>query len=176
MALVEPCVSQSTLIELCVGSGRCCLDRRFLTAGTWTMLGVARSADVRLAYVWGSRVSSELENASVKLVTAIIQPTKLTVVKSALANVGVERLTVCDAQGFARQRGHVETYRGHEYRSNLIRKVVLEILVNDDFVERTVKTIVAAARTGEIGDGKVFVQPVAQVIRISDGLRGPEAV
>jgi nitrogen regulatory protein P-II 1 len=114
-----------------------------------------------------------------KLVLAIIQPTKLQVVREALREVGVERLTVCDAQGFGRQRGQTETYRGHQYQINLLRKVCLEIAVNDDFLERTIETIVRAARTGvngNIGDGKVFVLPMDQAIRIGGTVRGPEAV
>ncbi|ASV75230.1 Nitrogen regulatory protein P-II [Thermogutta terrifontis] len=88
-------------------------------------------------------------------------------------------MTVCDAQGFGRQRGHTDTYRGHEYKAKLLRKIALEIVVNDDFLERTVNTIVQVARTGQegaIGDGKIFVLPVEEAIQIEDGLRGPGAV
>ena len=114
-----------------------------------------------------------------KLVMAIVQPTKLEPLREALAKVGVTRMTVCDAQGYARQRGRTEMYRGHEYKTNLLRKVELEILVNDDFLERTLETIVNVARTGpdgNIGDGKIFVLPVDEVIRVSDTTRGKEAV
>ena len=86
---------------------------------------------------------------------------------------------VADAQGYGRQRGQTERYRGNEYQSHLLRKVELQILVNDDFVDRTLETLQAVARTGpegSIGDGKVFVVPCERVIRISDGLTGPEAV
>jgi nitrogen regulatory protein P-II 1 len=113
------------------------------------------------------------------MILAIIQPTKLTAVREALARVGVERMTVLDAQGFARQRGRTPTFRGHEYRTNLLRKVTLEIVVNDDFVERTVQTIAQVARTGSegaIGDGKIFLLPVDETIRIGETTRGPEAV
>lgn len=114
-----------------------------------------------------------------KLVLAIIQPTKLAAVRGALLRIGVERMTVCDAQGFGQQRGHVATYRGIEYKTQLLRKVALEIFVNDDFLERTVETISQIARTGSegnIGDGKIFVLPTDQAITIDSGSRGPSAV
>lgn len=114
-----------------------------------------------------------------KMVIAVIQPTKLNAVKDALAQIEVDRLTVCDAQGYGRQRGHAQTYRGHEYKIDMLRKVELEIVVNDDFVERTVEAISQAARTGPegtIGDGKIFILPVDETVRISQTVRGPEAV
>ncbi|MCC6126683.1 MAG: P-II family nitrogen regulator [Pirellulales bacterium] len=114
-----------------------------------------------------------------KLIMAIIQPTKLSAVREALEKLEVTRLTVCDAQGFGRQRGRTELYRGHEYTTRMLRKAVLEIVVNDDFLERTVNTIIGAARTGpegSIGDGKIFILPADQAAQISDGFRGPGAV
>lgn len=114
-----------------------------------------------------------------KLVVAIIQPTKLRPVQEALAKVGVERMTVCDAQGFGRQKGHSETYRGVEYKTQLLRKITLEIAVNDDFLDRTIETISAVARTGpdgNIGDGKIFVLPLDQAIQIGGHDRGPGAI
>jgi nitrogen regulatory protein P-II 1 len=114
-----------------------------------------------------------------KLILAVIQPTKLTAVREALERIGVERLTILDAQGYARQRGRTPTYRGHEYKTNLLRKVTLEIVVNEDFVQRTVDTISQIARTGSqgtIGDGKIFMLPVDETIRIGETIRGPEAV
>ncbi|MBA61259.1 MAG: transcriptional regulator [Planctomycetaceae bacterium] len=114
-----------------------------------------------------------------KLIIAIIQPTKLKAVQSALEKAGVTRLTVCDAQGFARQRGQTPLYRGMEYKSQLLRKISLEIAVNDDFVQRTIDTICQAAKTGaegNIGDGKIFVMPMYDVIDLSADVRGPEAV
>ena len=113
------------------------------------------------------------------MVVAIIQPTKLDAVRDALVKAGVTRMTVCDAQGYARQRGRTEMYRGHEYKTNLLRKVELEILVNDDFLDRTLEIILSVARTGPegtIGDGKIFVVPAESVVRVSDLVRGPEAV
>jgi nitrogen regulatory protein P-II 1 len=115
----------------------------------------------------------------VKLVIAIIQPTKLKAVHEALQKIEVTRMTVCDAQGFGRQRGRTEMYRGYEYKANLLRKIALEIIVNDDFLERTLQTIINVARTGPegtIGDGKIFVIPADEAIQINDGARGPGAV
>jgi nitrogen regulatory protein P-II 1 len=115
----------------------------------------------------------------VKLVIAIIQPTKLNAVREALEKIEVTRLTICDAQGFGRQRGRTEMYRGHEYTTTLLRKVALEIVVNDDFLERTLGTIISVARTGPegtIGDGKIFILPALEAIQIDNGARGPGAV
>jgi nitrogen regulatory protein P-II 1 len=115
----------------------------------------------------------------VKLVIAIIQPTKLSAVREALEKIEVRRMTVCDAQGFGQQRGRTEFYRGHEYQTILLRKIAVEVVVNDDFLERTVETIASVARTGPegtIGDGKIFVVPAEETFQISDGGRGPGAV
>ena len=114
-----------------------------------------------------------------KLIIAVIQPTKLEAVQQALSRIGVTRLSVCDAMGFARQRGQSETYRGNEYETNLLRKVELEIAVNDDFVERTIECIEQVARTGttgNIGDGKLLVLPLEDTVQISDSQRGPGAI
>lgn len=114
-----------------------------------------------------------------KLVIAVIQPTKLKAVREALEKIEVTRMTVCDAQGFGRQRGRTEMYRGHEYASLLLRKIALEVVVNDDFLERTIETIANVARTGPegtIGDGKIFVVPAEEAIQVNDGSRGPGAV
>ena len=114
-----------------------------------------------------------------KLIIAIIQPHRLEDVKAALADVEVSRLTVLDCQGFGRQKGQSELFRGHEYKVNLLRKVQLQIAVNDDFVEPTISAIVKAGRTGEkgqIGDGKIFVLPMDDCVRIRTGERGREAI
>ena len=114
-----------------------------------------------------------------KLLLAIIQPTKLKAVQESLARIGVERMSVYDAQGYARQRGQTAMYRGIEYKSRLLRKITLEIAVNDDFLERTIDTINQVARTGpdgEIGDGKIFVLPMDDVWQLGGVERGPEAV
>ena len=114
-----------------------------------------------------------------KLIVAIIQPTKLNAVREALVKIEVTRMTVCDAQGYARQRGQTEMYRGREYKTHLLRKIALEIVVNDDFLERTIDVLNSVARTGPegtIGDGKIFVLPVEQAIQIGEPARGPGAV
>src|SRR5688500_16675832 len=114
-----------------------------------------------------------------KLILAIIQPSKLEAVKEALNKVEVFRLTIVDVQGFGRQKGHTEVYRGHELTVNMLRKVQLQIAVNEDFVEPTVNAIMDAARTGpegRIGDGKIFILPLEDCIRIRTGERGPEAI
>ncbi len=114
-----------------------------------------------------------------QMLMAIIQPTKLQAVRDALFAIGVERMTVCDAHGYARQRGQTPTYRGVEYQTNLLRKVMLEIIVNDDFLEQTIQTITEVARTGStgnIGDGKIFILPALEAITIDQGRRGPSAV
>jgi nitrogen regulatory protein PII len=114
-----------------------------------------------------------------KLIIAIIQPPKLLPVQEALARIGVERMTVCDAQGYGRQRGQTAMYRGIEYKTNLLRKVALEIVVNDDFLERTIDALESVARTGpegNIGDGKVLVLPVEETYQIGGVADGPEAV
>jgi nitrogen regulatory protein P-II 2 len=114
-----------------------------------------------------------------KLVIAMIQPTKLRAVQEALAKVNVERITLCDAQGYGRQRGQTEMYRGVEYQVNLLRKVMLEIAVNDDFLDRTIETIQSVAKTGNdgnFGDGKIFVLPLDDTIQISGGERGQAAI
>jgi nitrogen regulatory protein P-II 1 len=114
-----------------------------------------------------------------RLVLALIQPTKLKAVQEALRHIGVERMTVCDALGYGQQRGQTVAGKSAEGRPALLRKVALEIAVNEDFLGRTVDTITQIARTspsGAIGDGKIFVLPVEEVIRLSDTVRGPEAV
>ncbi|MEN1679896.1 MAG: P-II family nitrogen regulator [Planctomycetota bacterium] len=114
-----------------------------------------------------------------KLVVAVIQPIRLRAVRSALGKLGVHRFTVGDAMGYARQGGRPETFRGHEYQTQLLRKVAVEVVVNDDFVEQTIDCLIEHARSsvaGNVGDGKVFVLPVDDVIQISDGSRGTGAV
>ena len=114
-----------------------------------------------------------------KLIIAIIQPNKLEDVKAALTEVEVFRLTVMDCQGFGRQKGYTEAYRGHEFTVHLLRKVQLQIAVNDDFVQPTIDAILNAGRSGEkgeIGDGKIFVVPLDDCIRIRTGERGPDAI
>ena len=114
-----------------------------------------------------------------RMLFAIIQPTKLSAVREALAKIGVTRMTVCDAQGYGRQRGQTAYYRGNEYKTNLLRKVALEIVVNEDFLDRTIETVLGVARTGpegSIGDGKIFVLPLEAATDIGSKAHGPEAV
>ncbi len=114
-----------------------------------------------------------------KLIIAIIQPNRLEAVKAALSEVEVFRLTIMDVQGFGRQKGHAEVFRGHEVAVNLRRKVQLQIAVNEEFVEPTINAIIKGGRTGkagEIGDGKIFVLPLEDCIRIRTGERGTEAI
>jgi len=111
-----------------------------------------------------------------KFIIAIIQPNRLEAVKEALTEVEVVRLTVMDCQGFGRQKGQTEVYRGHEFTINLLRKVQLQIAVNDEFVDPTINAILKGGRTGEVGDGKIFVLPMEDCLRIRTGERGPDAI
>ncbi|HEX8549959.1 MAG TPA: P-II family nitrogen regulator [Abditibacteriaceae bacterium] len=111
-----------------------------------------------------------------KLIEAVIRPHKLQDVKSALADVGVLGMTVTDVRGCGRQKGHVERYRGSEYTVDLLSKVKLEVVVKEAQVNEVIDTISSAARTGEIGDGKIFVRPVEQVIRVRTGDRDEDAI
>ena len=111
-----------------------------------------------------------------KQVTAVIKPFKLDEVREALAELGVSGLTVTEVKGFGRQKGHTELYRGAEYVVDFLPKVKVEVVVKDEDVDRVVEAIVAAAKTGKIGDGKIFVTPVEQVIRIRTGETNESAV
>ena len=111
-----------------------------------------------------------------KQITAVIKPFKLDEVREALADVGVNGLTVTEVQGFGRQKGHTELYRGAEYVVDFLPKVKVEAVVPDALVERAIEAITKAARTGKIGDGKIFVRSVEQVIRIRTGEEGEAAV
>ncbi len=111
-----------------------------------------------------------------KKVEAIIKPFKLEEVKEALSNVGIKGLTVIEVKGFGRQKGHKELYRGAEYEIEFLPKVKLEVVVPESELEAVIEAIVSSARTGRLGDGKVFVSPVEEVIRIRTGERGEEAI
>jgi len=111
-----------------------------------------------------------------KLVTAIIKPFKLDEVREALAAVGVQGITVTEVKGFGRQKGHTELYRGAEYVVDFLPKVKIEIVVADSMVEQVIEAIVKAARTGKIGDGKIFVTTVEQVVRIRTGETDESAI
>lgn len=131
-----------------------------------------------ICFIDGS-AQPRLGDGALKKILAIIQPPKLNAVREALQKIEVRRMTIYDAQGFGRQRGRTEMYRGHEYSVTLLRKVAIEIFVNEDFLDRTIETICNAARTGpngNIGDGKIFIVPAEDAFQISDGSHGPGAV
>ncbi|MHB8535928.1 MAG: P-II family nitrogen regulator [Sulfuricaulis sp.] len=111
-----------------------------------------------------------------KKIEAIIKPFKLDDVREALSEAGVSGLTVTEVKGFGRQKGHTELYRGAEYVVDFLPKVKIELVVADDMVDRCIEAITSAARTGKIGDGKIFVTTVQQVVRIRTGEQGPEAI
>ncbi|MFZ1661286.1 MAG: P-II family nitrogen regulator [Paracoccaceae bacterium] len=111
-----------------------------------------------------------------KKIEAIIKPFKLDEVKEALQDVGVQGLSVIEVKGFGRQKGHTELYRGAEYVVDFLPKVKIEVVLNDDMVEAAIDAIISAARTDKIGDGKIFVSPIEQVIRIRTGETGEDAI
>ena len=111
-----------------------------------------------------------------KKIEAIIKPFKLDEVKEALHEVGIQGITVTEAKGFGRQKGHTELYRGAEYVVDFLPKVKIEVVIEDNLVERAIEAIQRAAHTGRIGDGKIFVVPVEEVIRIRTGERGEDAL
>jgi nitrogen regulatory protein P-II 1 len=112
----------------------------------------------------------------VKKIEAVVKPFKLDEVKNALNEIGVQGMTVVEAKGFGRQKGHTELYRGLEYVVDFLPKVKIEILASDEFADKIVETIVTSARTGRIGDGKIFVTDLAEVVRIRTGERGEDAI
>ncbi len=111
-----------------------------------------------------------------KKIEAVIKPFKLDEVKEALHEVGLQGITVVEAKGFGRQKGHTELYRGAEYVVDFLPKVKIEVICDDALVERAVEAIINSARTGRIGDGKIFISPVEEVIRIRTGERGEDAI
>jgi nitrogen regulatory protein P-II 1 len=111
-----------------------------------------------------------------KMISAIIKPFKLEEVKEALRTAGIQGMTVIETRGFGRQRGHTEVYRGAEYQVDFVPKVKVEVLCDDDQVSQVVEAVMTAARTGKIGDGKIFVMPVDQVYRIRTGEMGSDAI
>jgi len=119
---------------------------------------------------------SKKEKTNMKLVTAIIKPFKLDEVREALSGIGVQGITVTEVKGFGRQKGHTELYRGAEYVVDFLPKVKIEAAISDELVDRVIEAIEGAARTGKIGDGKVFVYNLEQVVRIRTGETGKEAL
>jgi nitrogen regulatory protein P-II 2 len=112
----------------------------------------------------------------VKLVTAIVKPFKLDDVRTALSEIGVQGMTVAEVKGFGRQKGHTELYRGAEYVVDFLPKVKIEVAIDDNIVEQVIEAIVSAAKTGKIGDGKIFVFDLVQATRIRTGETGPDAL
>ena len=111
-----------------------------------------------------------------KLIKAIIKPFKLEEVKEGLAQLGIEGMTVCEVKGFGRQKGHTEIYRGSEYTVDFLPKIMIEVAVADDIASQVVQSIAKAAKTGKIGDGKIFVSSIEKAIRIRTGEKGNEAI
>ena len=111
-----------------------------------------------------------------KKIEAIIKPFKMDEVKNALTKIGVQGMTVTEVKGFGRQKGHTEVYRGAEYKIDFLPKVKMELITSEEMVTQVVETIERAAKTGKIGDGKIFISPVDEVIRIRTGERGKDAV
>ena len=111
-----------------------------------------------------------------KKIEAIIKPFKLDEVKNALTKIGVQGMTVNEVKGFGRQKGHTEVYRGAEYKIDFLPQVRIEMIVTDEMVVKVIETIERAAKTGKIGDGKIFVSPIEEVIRIRTGERGRDAI
>ncbi|MCV6590820.1 MAG: P-II family nitrogen regulator [Marinobacterium sp.] len=111
-----------------------------------------------------------------KLVTAVIKPFKLDDVREALSEIGIQGVTVTEVKGFGRQKGHTELYRGAEYVVDFLPKVKIEVAIDDDMIDQVIEAIAGTANTGKIGDGKIFISPLEQVIRIRTGESGPDAL
>ena len=138
------------------------------------MLGLASTAEGAYPLLYTNQ--NGWETRAMKKIEAIIKPFKLDDVKEALQEIGLQGMTVVEAKGFGRQRGHTELYRGAEYVVDFLPKVKLEVVLDDSLVERAVEAIEQAARTGRIGDGKIFVSAIEEAIRIRTGESGAEAV
>ena len=142
-----------------------------------TPLYEAAGMTVRRAFhCYEKRADAGVSSAPMKLVTAVVKPHRVEEVKEALREIGVNGLTTTDVEGFGRQRGHTEVYRGAEYQVDFVPKVRVEVVVDDDDVDGIVDAIVKAARTGKIGDGKLWVTEVDRVVRIRTGEMGPDAL
>jgi nitrogen regulatory protein P-II 1 len=126
--------------------------------------------------IWAGYCSALKEATGMQKIEAVIQPSKLDEVKAALIEAGIEGITVLEARGHGRQKGHTEFYRGREYAVDLLPKVKLEMVVQDAMVERAVQAIMTAARTGKIGDGKIFISKIDEAIRIRNDERGEIAL
>jgi nitrogen regulatory protein PII len=138
-------------------------------------MSVAKSI-VNLSATSTSRAKNQERGIPMKMVEAIVKPFKLDEVKEALTKAGIQGMTVEEVKGFGRQKGHTELYRGAEYSVDFLPKVKIQILVTDDKAAKVVEVITESARTGKIGDGKIFVTDVEDVIRIRTGEKGPDAI
>ena len=158
--------------------GRRCLRHGRLDQGgvRERTTGARRPGTVRRVRQLGPDHYGRKEIATMKLIVAVLKPFKLDDVKEALKNLGVQGMTLTEAQGFGRQRGHTEVYRGAEYEVDFVPKIRVEVLVDDAQVDEVVDAIVDAAATGKIGDGKVWVLPVDAVVRVRTGERGADAL
>jgi nitrogen regulatory protein P-II 2 len=136
---------------------------------------VLTSSDFEILY-WHYQLALFLFEVSMKLITAIIKPFKLDEVRESLSQIGVQGITVTEVKGFGRQKGHTELYRGAEYVVDFLPKTKIEAAVDDAIVERAIEAIEGAARTGKIGDGKIFVYDLQQVVRIRTGETGNDAL
>jgi nitrogen regulatory protein P-II 1 len=138
---------------------------------------IACASPAQLRPRYGNRKEGTIgEEFAVKKIEAVIKPFKLDDVKDALHDVGVSGMTVTEVKGFGRQKGHTELYRGAEYVIDFLPKVKIEVVVEDNLVDNVVEAITAAGRTGRIGDGKIFVSPIDQAVRIRTGDTGPDAI
>jgi len=117
-----------------------------------------------------------MKEIEMKLVTAVIKPFKLDDVREALSEIGIQGITVTEVKGFGRQKGHTELYRGAEYVVDFLPKVKLEVAIDDDMLDQVIEAITETANTGKIGDGKIFVSALEQIIRIRTGETGPDAI
>tara|TARA_B100001142_G_C13730248_1_gene421201 strand:- start:50 stop:466 length:417 start_codon:yes stop_codon:yes gene_type:complete len=127
-------------------------------------------------YSLSNYLSLQLEIIDMKMITAVIKPFKLDDVRESLADIGVQGITVTEVKGFGRQKGHTELYRGAEYVVDFLPKVKLEVAISDDLVDSTVEAITKSAATGKIGDGKIFISSLDEVIRIRTGETGADAI
>jgi nitrogen regulatory protein P-II 1 len=138
--------------------------------------GIAVALPLYSANIWRASRRGENKGAVMKIVQAIVKPFKLDEVKEALTKAGIQGMTVEEVKGFGRQKGHTELYRGAEYSVDFLPKVKIQILVDDDAAAKVVSVIGESAKTGKIGDGKIFVSNVEEVIRIRTGEKGADAV
>jgi nitrogen regulatory protein P-II 2 len=162
----------------CVARAIATQSHHFRARNAWHRRCISDAARTQLEAITTARlaITKPLEPRCMKLITAIIKPFKLDDVRQAVADIGVQGITVTEVQGFGRQRGHTELYRGAEYRVDFLPKTKIELAVDDSIAEQVVEAITNVARTGKIGDGKIFVIDLEQAVRIRTGETGVEAV